>query len=151
MTLAAQDELEIRKLAVSYADAVSRSDPVQWAATWASDARWVLRTRTVTGRDEIVAQWKQFVPAYDSITQLVTSGWVEETADGAEGHWLILEIFRRAGAADDTMQVTNYTDRYVREQGRWLFAQRQLTVHYTRVLPAGEFFPWGRLSGAASR
>jgi hypothetical protein len=147
MALAAEDELEIGRLVARYADAVGRADPAQWADTWAvAGARWHLRTRTVDGREEIVALWEQLVPSYASIVQLVTSGWIEEDPDGAHGRWLILEIFRRWGADGDTMQVTSYTDRYVRESGRWAFAERRLEVQYTRELTAGEFRPWDQLA-----
>jgi hypothetical protein len=143
MALAAEDELEIGRLVTRYADAVSRGDPGQWQDTWAkAGSRWHLRTRTIDGREEIVALWKQLLPSYESIVQLVTSGWIDEADDGAHGRWLILEIFRRAGADDDTMQVTSYTDRYVRESGRWAFAERRLEVQYTRQLTPGEFRPW---------
>jgi uncharacterized protein (TIGR02246 family) len=143
MALTAGDQVEISKLVARYADAVSRADPSQWAATWAQDSTWHLRSSTVTGRDQIVETWKSLLPAYDSIVQIVSQGWAEDDPAGARGRWLILEILRRPGADHDAMQVTCYTDRYVQEDGRWLFAERGLVVHYARQLSPGEFYPWG--------
>jgi hypothetical protein len=142
MALSPVDELRIGELVARYADAVNRADAVQWTATWAAESTWLLRTSAVTGRDAIVARWRELLPRYQSIVQLVTGGLVEEAADGARGRWNVLEILRRAGADHDCLQLTAYTDRYVREGGRWLFAQRRLTVHYSVQIPAGEFTGW---------
>jgi hypothetical protein len=142
MPLDPGDELRIGELVARYADAVNRADADQWRGTWAAEAEWHLRTSVVTGRDAIVARWRELLPRYESIIQLVTSGWSEEAAEGARGRWNVLEILRRAGADRDCLQVTTYTDRYVRAGGGWLFARRGLVVHYSREIPAGEFTGW---------
>jgi hypothetical protein len=142
MALSPADELRISALVARYADAVNRADAARWTATWAAEARWHLRTSTVTGRDAIAARWLELLPRYESIVQLVTKGWAEEAPEGARGRWNVLEILRRAGAGRDCLQVTTYTDRYVREGDRWLFAQRRLTVHYSTEIPAGQFAGW---------
>jgi hypothetical protein len=139
--LAAEDELRIRDLVGRYADAVGRGDAADWATTWATDAVWEVGTRTVVGRDDIVQLWQQFLPAYESIVQLPVQGTVRVGPDGVWGRWLVLEILRRTGAANDNIQVACYLDRYVREKARWVFAQRRLSAHYKGDLPAGAFVP----------
>ncbi|MGH3248276.1 MAG: nuclear transport factor 2 family protein [Trebonia sp.] len=142
MALDPGDELRIGELVARYADAVNRGDAGQWRGTWAADAEWHLRTSAVTGRDAIVARWRELLPRYESIIQLVTRGWAGEAAGGARGRWNVLEILRRAGADRDCLQVTSYTDRYVRAGDGWLFAQRRLVVHYSGEIAAGEFTGW---------
>jgi hypothetical protein len=136
-----EDERDIRELVVRYADAVSRLDPEAWRATWASDAQWDLGTRTVVGRDAIVELWTSLLPIYTSIIQLPTQGLVRDGDDGVTGRWLVLEILRKRAAETDAIQVACYVDRYVREDGRWVFAQRQLTPHYKGTLATGTFVP----------
>jgi hypothetical protein len=139
--VAAEDELRIRDLVGRYSDAVSRADAVDWAATWATDARWEVGTRTVVGRDDIVQLWQQFLPAYEAIVQLPVQGTVRVGPDGVRGRWLVLEILRRTGATKDNLQVACYLDRYVQEQERWVFAERRLSAHYKGELDAGAFVP----------
>jgi len=142
MSLSADDERQIADLVVRYADAVSSADPARWRDTWADQSQWHLRTRTIEGREAIVAAWTQFLPTYDAVVQMVTRGWVSGTDGEARGRWLVLEIFRKVDAGHDMMQVTSYTDRYVRPEGRWLFAERRIAVVYRREMPPGEFLPW---------
>ncbi|WAX58450.1 nuclear transport factor 2 family protein [Jatrophihabitans cynanchi] len=138
MALSAQDELRIGELVVRYAAAVTAGNAEQWGSTWAKDSTWHLRTKAVTGRDSIVALWRQLLPMYESILQLVTRGRLAE-AGGVHGEWQVVEILRRAGSDHDCLQVITYSDRYVREAEQWLFAERRLNVRYRREMPAGEF------------
>ena len=137
----ADDEREIRELVVRYADAVSRADPVAWASTWASDAHWDVGSRTLHGRPAIVELWTSLLPNYESIVQLPSQGWVGIGPDGVSGRWLIMEILRKQGVEHDALQVACYLDRYVREDSRWVFAHRRLTVAYRGELTSGEFHP----------
>jgi hypothetical protein len=71
--------------------------------------------------------------AYASVVQTVQNGtaWqVHGAADHAAGRWYISE---RTARQDGTrgMLLAHYDDTYVRRDGRWLFAGRVLTVHYT--------------------
>jgi hypothetical protein len=127
--VAAEDELRIRDLVGRYSDAISRGDAVDWAATWASDARWEVGTRTVVGRDDIVRLWEQFLPAYEAIIQLPVQGTVRAGPDGIRGRWLVLEILRRTGGVKDGLL------------GEWVFAERRLSAHYKGEVDPGAFVP----------
>jgi ketosteroid isomerase-like protein len=140
-SLPAADDAAIRRLVVAYADAVSRLDARAWAATWAEAARWELGTRVLEGREAIVAHWTSLLPIYESVLQLPTQGWLAARGDDAVGRWLVLEILRKRDASDDALQVACYVDRYVREEGNWVFATRGLSVHYRGSLGSGAFVP----------
>jgi ketosteroid isomerase-like protein len=139
--VAAEDELRIRDLVGRYSDAISRGDAVDWASTWADDARWEVGARTVVGRDDIVRLWEQFLPAYEAIIQLPVQGTVRAGPDGIRGRWLVLEILRRTGGVKDGLQVACYVDRYAKEQGEWVFAERRLSAHYKGEVDPGSFVP----------
>jgi hypothetical protein len=141
VSLTADDDAEIRRLVVAYADAVSRLDADAWAATWAQDARWELGARVLEGRDAIVAHWTSLLPIYDSVLQLPSQGWLAVRGDDVVGRWLVLEILRKRAASEDALQVACYVDRYVREAGAWVFASRQLSAHYRGSLGSGAFVP----------
>jgi hypothetical protein len=141
VALSVQDELHIRELVVRYHDAVSRRDPVAWASTWAEGARWDVGNRSLNGRATIVELWESLLPSYEAVLQLPAQGWVGRGADGVVGRWLVMEILRKSGADTDNLQVACYVDHYVREDGRWLFGRRSLTVHYRNELAPGVFVP----------
>jgi hypothetical protein len=139
--LSPEDESDIRKLVVRYHDAVSRRDAAAWESTWARDAVWNVGSRSLVGRTAIVEAWTALLPSYESVLQLPSQGWLGVGTDGVVGRWLVMEILRRADGDRDNLQVACYVDRYVREDSVWVFAHRDLTVHYRGELAAGTFAP----------
>ena len=122
----------INDLLHRYADAVVRRDPDQWVSTWASDATWELgKGRRVEGSEAILALWNSAMDGFKAVIQNVVNGTAEldDAAGTGTGQWYIIEHWARA---DDSRGIllANYDDRYVRVDGRWLFASRELTVHY---------------------
>ena len=114
----------------AYADAVVRRDPEQWISTWASDAVWELgKGRNVTGADAILDLWNSAMDGFKAVVQNVVNR-TAELADGAgTGRCYIIEHWWRA---DDSRGIllAHYDDRYVRVDGGWRFASRELVVHY---------------------
>jgi ketosteroid isomerase-like protein len=140
--LTTEDELEIRALVARYHDAVSRADAATWAATWATDGQWHLGKQSVVGRAAIVERWKQIMAPYEfGVVQLAVPQLVRATPGGAEGQSTFLEIARKAGEDSDHVEVGCYADRYVRQAGRWVFAERRFTLAYRGAIAAGTFFP----------
>ncbi len=122
----------IAALVHRYADAVVHRDAEQWASTWAADATWELgRGRRVEGRDAILALWNTAMDGFRAVVQTVANGTTEldEVAGAGTGRWYVHEHWQRA---DDSRGIllAHYDDRYVRIDGQWLFASRELTVHY---------------------
>lgn len=132
----------IEDLVHRYSDAVVHRDRDQWAATWAPDAVWDMgRGRRVEGREAISDLWATAMATFAAVVQTCLNGTAEldEEAGTGTGRWYILEAMRRSDGNNDQM-IGHYDDTYVRLDGRWHFASRELTVHYRGATdPAGTF------------
>jgi hypothetical protein len=122
----------IAALVHRYADAVVHRNAEQWGSTWAADATWELgRGRRVEGRDAILALWNTAMDGFRAVVQTVANGTAEldEVAGTGSGRWYVHEHWVRT---DDSRGIllAHYDDRYVRIDGQWLFASRELAVHY---------------------
>jgi len=122
----------IEDLVHFYSDAVVRRDAAQWSSTWAEDAVWELgKGRRVEGRDNIVALWNSAMAGFAAVIQNVVNGTAAlDTAAGAgSGRWYIMEHWQRA---DDSRGIllAHYDDTYTRVDDKWLFASRELVIHY---------------------
>ncbi len=122
----------IADLVHRYADAVVRYDGEQWGATWAPDACWDLgQGRRMDGREAIVAFWHKAMGGFEAVIQTVLNGTYELDADSGtgSGRWYIQEAFQRAGDERGIL-MAHYDDAYSFVDGEWLFASRDLVVHY---------------------
>ncbi len=114
----------------AYADAVVRRDPEQWISTWAPDAVWELgKGRNVTGTDAIFDLWNSAMDGFKAVIQNVVNRTADLSDDAGTGRCYIIEHWWRA---DDSRGIllAHYDDRYVRVDGGWRFASRELVVHY---------------------
>jgi uncharacterized protein (TIGR02246 family) len=135
------DELEIRALVARYHDANNRGDQVAWAATWSTEGQWHVGPRTLVGRQAMLDFWQRILAPYESrIVQLVAHGQIRVSADGVVGDSMFLEFARKTGEPADHVEIGRYEDRYVREDGRWVFAERRFALIYRSAISAGEFF-----------
>lgn len=122
----------ISDLVHAYADAVVRRDAQQWSSTWADDGVWELgKGRRVEGREAILALWTAAMDGFAAVVQNVVNGTAAlDDANGTgAGRWYIIEHWQRA---DDSRGIllAHYDDTYTLERDRWVFASRQLVVHY---------------------
>ena len=128
--MADADRDAIAELVHRYADAVVHYDGDQWGACWDVDAHWVLGPgRDVTGRAAIVELWFKAMKMFSAVVQNVLNGEVRVDGDAASGRWYIMEHFRRANDERGIL-LAFYEDTYVRRDGRWFFASRQLHIQY---------------------
>jgi ketosteroid isomerase-like protein len=134
--ISADEYVGIQRLVHRYADAVVHRDPERWSATWADDAVWDLtRGRRVQGRAAIVDLWRSAMRGMHAVVQTVDNGDVWRGDDGVvEGRWYFTETFRRADAQGNPIDVgilrAHYDDAYLPQDGGWLFARRELVIHY---------------------
>jgi hypothetical protein len=70
----------------------------------------------------------------------VAHGQIRVSADGVVGDSMFLEFARKTGEPADHVEIGRYEDRYVREDGRWVFAERRFALIYRSAISAGEFF-----------
>lgn len=122
----------ITDLTHTYADAVVRRDADQWAGTWALDAVWELgKGRRVEGREAILGLWNGAMDGFKAVVQNVvnSTATLDEEAGTGTGRCYIIEHWCRA---DDSrgMLLAYYDDAYVRVDGQWLFASRELVIQY---------------------
>ena len=122
----------IQDLVHHYADAVVHRDADQWAGTWAPDAVWELgKGRRVEGREAILGLWNSAMDGFKAVVQNVVNGTasLDESAGTGSGRWYIIEHWQRA---DDSTGIllAYYDDRYVRVDGSWMFASRELVIQY---------------------
>lgn len=141
----------IADLVNRYADAVVHHDADRWGSTWAPDATWDLGGgRSMEGREAIVAFWLQAMDSFEAVIQLVFNGTSEldETAGTGTGRWYFQEAFQQAGG-DRGILLAHYDDRYRLVDGQWLFASRDLVVHYAGPPDLSAPFQnaWGPVSG----
>jgi len=116
----------------AYADAVVRRDADQWISTWATDAVWELgKGRRVEGADAILSLWNSAMDGFTAVIQNVVNRTadLEEAAGTGSGRCYIIEHWCRA---DDSrgLLLAYYDDLYVRRDGGWQFASRELVVQY---------------------
>lgn len=119
----APDQLAIRALNEVYADAVFRRDAQAWGETWAEAATWYLMGQTVTGRSAIVTAWENAMAAFPFAAFFVQPGSLLVYGDTATGIVYTHEVLETT-AGELYRPVGRYADRYIKQDGRWLFAER---------------------------
>ena len=124
-----EDEMALRNLMARYSDAVNRVDADAWIATWAEDVVWNLLGNPVSGKDNILALWKQMMSSFEFALMLPSTCLFEVDGDTASGHWYLTEYTRDPEGAASTV-LSRYTDTYTRKEGQWLFQSRDYSFIY---------------------
>lgn len=124
-----EDRFAIRELLDSYGDSIIRRDRGLWTSCWAKDARWQPGNEFILGRDAITRHWTDLMKAghgikgsntraYDSVP-----GAIKISGDVGEGWSYTHELL--VDEKNMTYHLHGlYSDRYVREEGEWVFAER---------------------------
>ena len=126
---AIEDELALRNLMGRYADAVNRVDADAWIATWAEDGIWNLLGNPVSGRDNILALWKQMMSSFEFALMLPSTCLFEVDGETASGHWYLHEYTRDPEGNASTV-LSRYRDTYVKQDGQWLYKSRDYGFIY---------------------
>jgi uncharacterized protein (TIGR02246 family) len=124
-----EDELALRNLMGRYADAVNRVDADAWIATWAEDGIWNLLGNPVSGRDNILALWKQMMSSFEFALMMPSSCVFEVSGETASGHWYLHEYTRDPEGNASTV-LSRYVDTYVKQDGQWLYQSRDYGFIY---------------------
>jgi uncharacterized protein (TIGR02246 family) len=128
----AEDRLAIRDLLDSYADAVSRNDADDWAATWAEDGVWQMpeipQMAETRGRATIKALWMAAMTNFPGIVFHAWPGSITIDGDRAEVRSWTSEVYDQGGVTK--RDLGRYDDLCVKQDGKWLFARRTFhSVH----------------------
>ena len=144
--MSSSDELAIRDLNARYIDAVNRYHQDDWAATWSETASWNLLGMEVEGKANIVPLWAGAMSSFNFALMMLNSGTIQIDGDSdnnrATGRWYVTEhINPKEGDPNITLGV--YDDRYVKENGQWLFAHRHYNVMYQGAADySGNYTPY---------
>jgi ketosteroid isomerase-like protein len=122
-----EDQLAIRSLHDSYADAVFRREAGAWGDNWAEDGRWHLMGTIVEGRDAIVTLWNGAMGGFTFVAFFSQCAAIEIDGDTATGRVFTHEVLE---GNDGTLSrpVGRYDDHYVKRDGRWLYQERRYTL-----------------------
>ena len=134
-----RDEWEIRKLAMNYARTVDRGDGAGFAALFTADAAVEGPGFRVQGYDELFGNPGMLKQMYASTMHTVMNQTVTITGDTAAGETYCIAY--HVNKPDTEGRYTRldwairYQDKYVRQDGRWLYSHRRLLVEWTEVSP----------------
>ena len=133
----AQDELAVRALAASYADAVNRRDAAGMAAVFAPDG--IIEKPgfgdPVQGADKILKRYQRLQESRDFLFQMMHSGLVEVKGKRAFARWWFSEL-KKPTEEDDWLLIFGiYQDEAVKLDVGWRYAKRSQTTILDKALP----------------
>jgi len=129
-----EDRLAIRELVEAYNDAVMRFDADAWAENWIDEGVWSLPGMgEVAGKDKIVPLWKMATGSYTVGGFFASAGPIVVHGDHAHGTWYQQELLMKDGMKN--FIVGEYSDDYVKRDGRWYFAKRVYAIRHREETP----------------
>jgi hypothetical protein len=129
---ALEDEREIRELLIRYAVCLDRRDFAGYSALFTEDGHWYGRAGDVRGRAAIEQMLlDSFGPTPEGFVNtsnfhLMTNFLIEVDGDNARADSRITYFARGENDRPVPMLAGRYEDEFVRVDGRWLFASRQV-------------------------
>lgn len=129
---ALEDEREIRELLIRYAVCLDRRDFTGYSALFTQDGHWYGRAGDVRGRAAIEQMLlDSFGPTPEGFVNtsnfhLMTNFLIEVEGDTARADSRITYFARGENDRPVPMLAGRYEDEFVRVEGRWLFASRQV-------------------------
>lgn len=127
-----EDEREIRELLIRYAVALDRRDFAGYAALFIEEGRWHGRMGDVRGRAAIERMLlDSFGPTPEGFVNtqnfhLMTNFLIEVDGDAARADSRITYFARGENDRPVAMLAGRYEDEFVRREGDWFFASRQV-------------------------
>jgi SnoaL-like domain len=135
------DRLAIRELVDAWARHADRREPERQAALFTEDGRVTVymgepetteAVQVVTGRAELTAAFEA-LRSYEATTHF--NGQHTATVDGdratGETYCLAYHLWSSGGQRTLMIMSIRYLDAFIRQDGTWLFAERQLITDWT--------------------
>ena len=125
-------ETEIRNLGYRFADAVNRNDTEAFISVWAEEGAWVIdppMNVSARGTEPLKALFNQLMGGWTFFHQVPHQGPIVITGETATARMYMHEI----GIFKDERTHRNwseYTDHYVKRDGRWLYLERHYHFLY---------------------
>jgi hypothetical protein len=133
-----RNEWALRKLAMNYARAVDRGDGPGFAALFTEDAAIEGPGFKVQGYAEISGNPGMLKQMYHSTMHTVLNHTASIHGDNADGETYCIAYHvnhPKDGVYTRLDWAIRYQDKYVHQNGIWLFSHRQLLVEWTEVSP----------------
>ncbi|MFD5566148.1 nuclear transport factor 2 family protein [Kitasatospora griseola] len=141
----AADRLAIRQLVDAYAHCADRRDAAGQMALFTQDSRFLVHmdataaepTQELHGRAALAPIFAD-LDQYRATTHFNGQSTVTLDGDRAEGETYCLAHHVSSGAdGERTIMIASirYLDRFVKQDGDWLFAERRLLVDWTETRP----------------
>jgi hypothetical protein len=138
------DRLAIRQLIDAYAHCADRRDAVGQMALFPDDARFVVymdardpNPSQEFARREDLAPVFDALNAYEATTHFNGQSTVALDGDGANGESYCLAHHVQVVNGERSLMVASirYLDSFVKQSGKWLFAERKLMVDWIETRP----------------
>jgi len=132
---AMRDQTQLRKLVETYARAVDRRDAALFASLFADDAVLESHVSTWQGKEQLTAIPVRMRTLYQTTLHTVMNQEVAVSGDAAEGETcsIAYHLYPPKDGKQERLDMTiRYKDRYVRQNGEWLFARRKLVIQWTQ-------------------
>ncbi len=120
-----EERLEIRELVETFAVGTMHVDLEKWGGTWAEDGLWKLPSmeEPAVGKDNIVKAFAEKLAYVEYMSMISFPHELDFEGDTATGQCYCRElIYPKAGGK--LVVVGYFNDKYVKQDGRWLFASR---------------------------
>lgn len=135
-----ETDMAIRQLLARYADCVFRHDAAGYAACWSKDGEWRLLGLAFQGRDAVVAGWRQFMDPIWRVWHTASNLALEADGDRVYGRVYMEETLHMPDGTKNLVRGI-YHDVFCQEDGRWVFARRQVDFFYLGPTDlSGRFF-----------
>ena len=144
--LEAADRLAIRELIDAYAHCADRRDARGQMALFTGDTRFlVFMDATAAEPTQELHGRESLAPVFDDLNQYVATmhfngqSTILLDGDRATGESYCLAHHLKVGQdGQRTMMIASirYLDEFVKQHGRWLFAERRLMVNWTETRPS---------------
>ncbi len=131
-----RDEWALRKMAMEYARTCDRGDGAGFAALFTPDGAIDGPGFHVDGYDQLFANPGVLKQMYQSTMHSVMNHTVTIDGDTAEGetYCIAYHVNRPENGVTTRLDwAIRYQDKYVRQDGKWLYTHRQLLVEWTEL------------------
>lgn len=136
-----QADFEIRQLQARFIDAAFRQDGEYYAKLFTADGEWKLAAMHMRGREEISATFNKLLGYTEKVQIIIGTPILEVDGDTAASRMQCTEITKMPDGSS-SIALGVYHDRYVKENGRWLFSWRHFSLHYRGPMDlSDEFVP----------
>jgi hypothetical protein len=140
----AADRLAIRELVDAYARCADRRLPEEQAALYADGARSLVYMGDAPDPVQVLTSREQHVEGFSGLSQYAATthfnGQFTIDLDGdaatGEGYCLAHHVLEDESGRSLIVMSIRYEDRYTKQHGDWLFAERKLIITWTDTHPS---------------